>query len=44
LARVQWQLGILRGHIAELEQEGLENPAEESFFAKIIRQPAPEIM
>ena len=28
----------------ELEQEGLENPAEESFYAKIIRQPAPEYL
>lgn len=42
LERVQWQLGILRGHIAELELEGLENPAEESFFEQIIRQPAPK--
>ena len=44
LERVQWQLGILRGHIAELEQEGLENPASESFFEQIIQRKSPESM
>ena len=40
LERVQWQLGIMRGHIADLETEGLENPAAESYFTQIIQRPA----
>ena len=42
LERAQWQLGILRGHIAELENEGLEQPASESYFEKIVQRTPPE--
>jgi len=38
LIRVQWQLGAVKGLLAELQSEGFENTAQKSFFEKIYEE------
>lgn len=42
LERVQWQLGVLNGLLAELETEGLDEPVQAGFFTQVSRQAPPD--